>query len=304
MKRIVVALGGNALSRRGEPFDVEAMRARLALAAAELASIADDSAIVVTHGNGPQVGFLAAEAPSIPLDVLGAESEGLIGFLLEEALSTELRGKEVATLLTQVEVDPADPAFGAPTKPIGPLYRPEVGARLAGELGWTMKAEPGHDGVRRVVASPEPRRVREVTAVRALLDAGLVVVCGGGGGVPVVVDRGVVRGVPAVVDKDLTAALLAIAVDADVLVLLTDVPAVYDDWPSRERRIALASPQELRRRALPAGSMGPKAEAACRFVEATGRSARIGALGELARILGGDAGTAVARGLLGGARMR
>lgn len=284
MKRIVVALGGNALSRRGEPFDVATMRARVALAATELAGVARDHDLVVTHGNGPQVGWLASATPAVPLDVVGAESEGLIGYLLEEALASALPGKEVAALLTQVEVDARDPAFARPTKPIG--------------LGPS-------DADRRLVASPEPRRIRELVAIRALLRAGVVVVCAGGGGIPVIVDRGAVRGAPlAVVDKDLTASLLARDVDADVLVLLTDVAAVYDDWPSRARPIATATPQDLRARALPAGSMGPKVEAACRFVEATGRRACIGALGELARVLSGEAGTAVVRDLPRGGRTR
>ncbi len=298
MRRLVVALGGNALSRRGEPFDVAMMRARVAIAAAELGAIATGRELVVTHGNGPQVGWLAASAPSVPLDVIGAESEGLIGYLLEEALAGELHGKEVAALLTQVEVDPNDPAFERPTKPIGPVCSAPV-------PGWTMAREPGHDGLRRVVASPEPRRIREIGAVRALLAAGVVVVCAGGGGIPVVVANGVVRGAPAaVVDKDLTAALLAASIEADALVLLTDVAAVYEDWPSRSRPIAIGSPQDLRRRALPAGSMGPKVEAACRFVEATGRRACIGALGDLAAILAGDAGTAVVRELPRGSDAR
>lgn len=289
MKRVVVALGGNALSRRGEPFDVATMRARVAVAASELAAVAQEHDLVVTHGNGPQVGYLAANDPSVPLDVVGAESEGLIGYLLEEALASELGGDEVAALLTQVEVEPSDPAFERPTKPIGRVHSTPV-------PGWTMVREPGHDGFRRVVASPEPRRIREIPAIRALLAADLVVVCAGGGGIPVVVADGIVRGAPAaVVDKDLTAALLATAVEADILVLLTDVAAVYDDWPARTRPLAIGSPQDLRRRALPAGSMGPKVEAACRFVDATGRRACIGALGELARILAGEAGTAVVR---------
>lgn len=295
--RLVVALGGNALSRRGEPFDVEAMRRRVGDAADELARAAGHAELAVTHGNGPQVGFLALQAEAVPgaaptpLDVLGAESEGMIGFVLEEALASRLPGREIAALLTQVEVDPADPAFARPDKPIGPVYPRAEGARLAAARGWTMTEDRG--GLRRVVASPSPLAVRELRTIARLVEAGVVVVCAGGGGVPVVTKDGVVRGVPAVVDKDLTAALLAQGLGADRLVLLTDVDAVYADWPAAREPIGRASAGELRARAFPAGSMGPKVEAACRFAEATGRPASIGALGALDAILEGRAGTCV-----------
>lgn len=293
--RIVVALGGNALCRRGERVDAEIMRARLAEASRELSLVAGAHELVVTHGNGPQVGLLAAQSEATgggaPLDVLGAESEGMIGFLVEEALASRLPGRDVAVLLTQVVVDRGDPAFARPDKPIGVVYDRDEGARVARERGWTM-AQDG-DGVRRVVASPEPRAVRELGAIRKLVEAGVVVVCAGGGGVPVVVEGGAVHGVPAVVDKDLTSSLLAIGLSADVVVLLTDVPAVYVDWPENKQPIGRTSPEAIRRLRFARGSMGPKIEAACRFVSATGRPARIGALGELERVLAGEAGTTI-----------
>lgn len=300
--RVVVALGGNALSRRGGGVTVEGMRETALAAASEIAAAFPDDGLVITHGNGPQVGLLALQSealrgsPPTPLDVLGAESEGMIGSLLEEALSRVMPRRQTAVLLTQVVVDRDDPSFARPTKPIGPIYPEEVGRRLAAERGWTLGAD--RDGVRRLVASPEPRAVRATHAIRALLEAGTVVVAAGGGGVPVVAAGAGVRGVPAVIDKDLTAALLATEIGADLLVILTDVPGVYASWPSRAdllARLTPASHPALRERGYAPGSMGPKIEAACRFVERTGRPAVIGALGELVAIVRGDAGTRVER---------
>lgn len=296
--RVVVALGGNALCRRGERVQPEVMRARLAEAARELAAIAAGHELVVTHGNGPQVGMLAIQAEAAgdvaPLDVLGAESEGMIGFLIEEALGSRMPGHDVAVLLTQVVVDPSDPAFGRPDKPIGPVYDAAMGAELARARGWVMAKDGA--GVRRAVPSPEPMAIRELGAIRHLVEAGVVVVCAGGGGVPVVVhEGGLVRGVPAVVDKDLTASLLAVGLDADALVLLTDVPAVYADWPEGREPIAKVTPEAIRRIRFARGSMAPKVEAACRFAEKTGRAAAIGALGQLERLLARAAGTTIER---------
>jgi carbamate kinase len=265
-----------------------------------LANVAAHHDIVVTHGNGPQVGLLALQSEAYhgvrpyPLDVLDAESEGMIGYLLEEELRNVLPGREVATLLTQVVVDPADPAFAHPTKPIGPVYEASTAQRLAAERGWTV----GLDGAdwRRLVPAPAPRLIIELAAIRLLVEAGVLVICVGGGGIPVVQDRaGGLRGVEAVIDKDLASALLATQLGADRLLLLTDVPYVERDWRTPTARpIQRATPADLRALTFAAGSMGPKVEAACRFVEATGRVAAIGALTEADAVLRGAAGTQVA----------
>jgi carbamate kinase len=218
----------------------------------------------------------------------------LIGYLIEQVLAPLLPGREIATLLTQVEVDPADPAFGRPTKPIGPLYAEAEAQALAKERGWRFADSRGRR--RRVVPSPEPLRIREISAIERLVAAGVIVICAGGGGIPVAAAAdGSLRGVEAVVDKDLSAALLAQALAADALLLLTDVAAVYADWPTAREPIRRATPAELRARAFEPGSMGPKVEAACRFAERTGRPAYVGALGDAVRLLAGECGTCVAR---------
>jgi carbamate kinase len=296
---VVIALGGNAIARRGESLDVPSQRRRVREAAAALADVARDHAVVVTHGNGPQVGLLSMQSRAVPgvdpypLDVLGAESEGLIGYLIEQELASLRPDGEVATLLTQVEVDADDPAFATPTKPIGRVLDPDEARSLSERFGWRFVAEG--DGVRRVVPSPEPRCIRELAAIRRLVDAGVLVVCAGGGGIPVVTEpAGGLRGVEAVIDKDRTAALLAEALDAEALLLLTDVPGVFEDWPEpRERALREAPPAHLRALGLDAGSMGPKVEAACRFAERTGGFAAIAALDDARRALEGEAGTRV-----------
>ncbi|QEC48323.1 carbamate kinase [Baekduia soli] len=298
--RVVLALGGNALIRRGQPADAEAQRRNVAVAARSIAEVVRAGhEVVVTHGNGPQVGLLALQSAAYPdvrpypLDVLGAESEGMIGYLLEQALRNERVAAPVATLLTQVVVDPADPAFAAPTKPIGPVYDAAHGAALARDRGWTLA--PDGDGVRRVVASPEPQEILELETIRLLTGAGVVVVCAGGGGIPVAVSPdGLVTGVEAVVDKDLAAALLARRLDADLLVLLTDVPGVVLDWGTEAARVAPSLDVAVARSLqLAAGSMGPKVEAACRFADATGRRAAIGAMESAGELVAGSAGTMV-----------
>lgn len=304
--RIVIALGGNALLRRGERPSAEAQRRNLHPAMRALAGLAAEHEVVLTHGNGPQVGLLALQTEAgsetpLPLDVLGAQTQGMIGYLIEDELRDELGGaKEVATLLTQVVVDATDSAFSNPTKPIGPVLTETEARRLASDRGWSVAADGEH--WRRMVPSPEPRSILEIKAVRLLLDAGVIVICAGGGGVPVVADpTGGWRGVEAVVDKDLSAALLADQLDADSLLLLTDVDAVYRDWQTdRARPIRTATAQEMRKRSFAAGSMGPKVEAACRFVSGirpdglmSPRVARIGALAEAALLIAGDAGTTV-----------
>lgn len=298
--RILLALGGNALLRRGETASAENQRRNVETAAAAIAELAAEHEVVITHGNGPQVRLLALQneafpdVPSYPLDVLDAESEGMVGHLLELSLRNRLPERDVVSVLTEVVVAGDDPAFGAPTKPIGPIYDAEEAQRLRRERGWTL----GRDGVgyRRLVPSPEPYAIAEIRSLRALVATGALVVCAGGGGIPVALNGdGTMHGVEAVVDKDLTAALLARRLDADLLLMLTDVESVHRDWGQpNERPINHAEPAELRALQFTAGSMGPKVDAACRFTEATGRRAAIGALSEAPQIARGEAGTQIA----------
>jgi carbamate kinase len=298
--RVVIALGGNALLRRGEPMDVARQRANLKRAASAIAEIAEEHEVVITHGNGPQVGLLAlqneayTEAPAAPLDVLDAETEGMVGYLLEQELGHHLPSSELATLLTQVVVDPDDPAFLHPTKPIGPVYHTQAG-KLDGAKGWVMQRDG--DGWRRVVASPRPHRIVEIDTIRLLVEHGVVVICAGGGGIPVVhAGDGGYRGVEAVIDKDLSAAFLASELRADALLLLTDVDAVYEDWGTdRARPISVTTLPYLRGLCAPAGSMGPKIEAVSQFIEWGGSLAAIGALQDAPALLRGEAGTVVRR---------
>ena len=298
-KRIVVALGGNALLRRGEPLTEEAQRRNAEAAARVLARLAAQYQCVITHGNGPQVGLLALESeayrevPPYGLDILGAESQGMIGLLLQQALRNELPGREMATLLTSVIVDASDAAFDKPTKPIGPVYEEASARRLAAERGWQVA--PDGAGYRRVVPSPEPVGILELTAIWTLVEAGVLLICSGGGGVPVIRGPdGRLEAVEAVVDKDLTSALLAAVLGADELLLLTDVPHVELGWRTREARpLRMTTVAELRCHSFEPGSMGPKVEAACRFVMRTGRTAAIGALEEAEAIVGGNAGTRI-----------
>lgn len=290
--RIVIALGGNALLRRGQRLDASAQRANAAVAARTIAALARQHDVVITHGNGPQIGLLALQDGTAPLDMLGAQTEGQIGYVLQQELAAALPERSCATLLTQVAVDRSDPAFAAPRKPIGPAYDEATARRLAAEHGWQVAADEGY--WRRVVASPEPRRIVELPAIHALLGAGIVTICVGGGGIPVAPGAdGALRGVDAVIDKDLTAALLAQAVAADCLMLLTDIDAVYDGWGSpAQRAIRRSNPAQMRRRRFAAGSMAPKVEAACRFAEA-GHDAMIGALDAAPALLEGHAGTLI-----------
>jgi carbamate kinase len=298
-RKIVVALGGNALLRRGEPPTAPIQREHAREAMTAIAKLAVDNDLVVTHGNGPQVGLLALQAaaygdvPPYPLDVLGAESEGMIGYVLEQELENQLPGRNIVTVLTQMVVDADDPAFRHPTKPIGAIYSEKQARKLAAEFDWSIAPDNAH--FRRVVASPQPRRIVELTAIRMLVDAGALVVCSGGGGVPVIVDEhGFLRGVEAVIDKDLAAELLARSLGADVLLMLTDVDAVVAGWGEPDAHpIRHATPEELRAYSFASGSMGPKVEAACRFVETTGGIAAIGALENAGGILAGSAGTLV-----------
>jgi len=295
--RVVIALGGNALQRRNEPVDTPHRAHNLRAAAKAVADVARSHQVVVTHGNGPQVGMLAlARTGSAAMDELVAQSEGMIGYLIERELARELPDREIATILTQVEVASDDPAFHDATKPIGPTYSEMEAWKFISDRSWRMVRDGA--GFRRAVPSPEPRRIRELTAIKILIEAGAIVICCGGGGIPVVPHRdGSLRGVEAVVDKDLSAALLAEEVKADHLLLLTDVAAVSAEWgnPS-SRRIACVRPEEMRRFHFAPGTMGPKVEAACRFVERTNATAAIGAMGDVVAILAGSAGTTIRQG--------
>jgi carbamate kinase len=296
---VVIALGGNALLRRGEPLDAGVQRSNVKLAAEAVAEVARGHDVVLTHGNGPQVGLLALQNASFPdvapypLDILDAETEGMVGYLLEQELGAHLPPEWLATLLTQVVVAADDPAFTHPTKPVGPVYGEETARALAAARGWTIA--PDGSGWRRVVASPEPLRIVELATIKVLVHHGVLVTCAGGGGIPVVEDgRRGLRGVEAVIDKDLAAALLARELGADILLLLTDVDGVYEGWGTSDaRRIEQAAPSELRAMTLPAGSMGPKVEAACRFVDGGGRFAVIGSMDDSLRLVRGEAGTVV-----------
>ena len=300
--RIVVALGGNALLRRGEPMTAENQRANIRIACEQIARIHPGNQLVIAHGNGPQVGLLSLQAQSYkpeeayPLDVLGAETEGMIGYMIEQELGNLLAFEvPFATLLTQVEVDADDPAFQEPTKFIGPVYAKDEAERLAREKGWVVK--PDGDKYRRVVASPRPRRIFEIRPITWLLEKGSVVICAGGGGIPTMYDperKRTLQGIEAVIDKDLCSALLAAQLDADLLVIATDVNAAFVDYgkPS-QKAIARAHPDELEKLGFAAGSMGPKVQAACDFARDTGKVAVIGSLPDIEEIVKGTAGTRV-----------
>jgi carbamate kinase len=294
----VVALGGNALLRRGEPATAANQLRAARTAAQALVPVSETTRLVVTHGNGPQVGLLSlkedayADGDPYPLDVLDAESEGQIGYVVELELDNAIHHQDTVAVITRVLVDAEDPAFGAPTKFIGPVYDEQRAQTLAAERNWVVR--PDGDHWRRVVASPDPKQIVQLEAIRRLVSGGFLVVCAGGGGVPVVAEGSEHVGVEAVIDKDLASALLAVGLDADVLVLATDVEAIYDDWRTPgQRAIARTTPAWLRERSFAGGSMGPKVEAVCRFVEATGRRAAIGRLEDLAGLIAGTAGTQI-----------
>jgi carbamate kinase len=300
--RVVVALGGNALLKRGEPLAADLQRANVRSAAPALAAVARRHQLVLSHGNGPQVGLLALqgaayeEVDAYPLDVLGAQTEGMIGYVLEQELGNLLASEvPFATILTMVEVDPADPAFGDPTKFVGPVYDKAEADALIAEKGWVFKKDG--DRWRRVVPSPEPKRIFEIRPIRWLLEKDVVVICAGGGGIPTMYDPDADRtlvGVEAVIDKDLASELLAREVEADLFVMATDVDGVYADWGTPEqRRLEKVTPEELRGSEFAAGSMGPKVGAALRFVDNTGKRSAIGSLEQIERIVEGEAGTQV-----------
>ena len=299
--RLVVALGGNALLRRSQLPSAGNQLANVRIACSQVARVAAAHDMVLTHGNGPQVGLLALQSAaytvvdSYPLDVLDAESEGMLGYLLEQELANRLPpSRAVAALLTRVEVDPLDPAFLKPTKPIGPVYTQAQADELARQRHWTMAADGA--GWRRVVPSPRPVRVPGLGVIRSLLDTGVLVIAAGGGGIPVVPrpEGGGLQGVEAVIDKDLCSALMATELKADCLIIATDVDAVYLDWGlPTQRPVGHTTPQALAAHPFAAGSMAPKVEAACSFVRASGRRAAIGALGDIEALVAGQCGTQI-----------
>jgi carbamate kinase len=299
--RVVVALGGNALLRRGQELNAENQRGNIRVAAQALAAVHAEHELVIAHGNGPQVGLLAlmdaaySAVEPFPLDVLGAETVGMIGYMIEQELGNIIPEEDhIVTILTQISVDPADPAFEHPSKPVGPVYDREEAERLQREKGWSIA--PDGDYFRRVVPSPLPRRIIEIAAIRMLVDHGIVVICAGGGGIPTAYDaEGKLYGVEAVIDKDLASGLLARDLGADMLVMLTDVPSLYVDFGTpAQRAVRRAHPDALDTLEFVAGSMGPKVEAACAFARATGKRAAIGQLSDLGAILRGAAGTSIA----------
>lgn len=300
--RIVIALGGNALLKRGEPMTADVQRHNIVVAAKAIAPITAEHQVVISHGNGPQVGLLALQGAAYkadeayPLDVLGAETEGMIGYMIEQELGNLLPFEvPFATLLTMVEVDGDDPGFKDPTKFVGPVYDKAEADRIKKEKGWVFK----EDGPkwRRVVPSPQPKRIFEIRPIRWLLDKGTVVICAGGGGIPTMYapheDRKLI-GVEAVIDKDWCSELLARELDADLFVMATDAEAVFVGFGTPEAKaIHQASPDALSAYKFPAGSMGPKVDAACHFARSTGRTAAIGALADIAAIVRGEKGTLV-----------
>jgi carbamate kinase len=294
--KIVCALGGNALLQRGEPLEPRRQQAAARAAANALAPLAREHTVIVTHGNGPQVGLLALQAgdgaDAFGLDVLDAESEGMIGYALEQELANALPERDVVTVLTRVRVDCGDPAFTRPTKPIGRVYGPAEMQTLERERGWSFA--PDGAGYRRVVPSPEPLDILPLPAIELLVAAGAIVVCAGGGGIPVVQHGNEMHGVHAVIDKDLASALLAASIGADMLLLLTDQPGVWNRFGAPHAElIRRVWSDELDPRSFPAGSMRPKVEAAVRFVQRVGGQASIGALADVVRLVRGDAGTQV-----------
>ncbi|MAQ05834.1 MAG: carbamate kinase [Euryarchaeota archaeon] len=296
--RIVIALGGNALLRRGDEMTAANQRENIRIAAKALAPIIEEHEVVISHGNGPQVGLLSLqsaaykEVEEYPLDILGAQTQGMIGYMIEQELGNLLPiGKPIASILTMVEIDPEDPAFSNPTKPIGPVYTEEEAKNLAKINDWNIK----NDGEywRRVVPSPEPHRIFELRPIHWLLEKGTVVICAGGGGIPTsYTKKGKLEGVEVVIDKDRASSLLAFELDADLLIMATDTDGVYLDWGSdSEKIISRTTPEEIGEYVFDKGSMGPKVEAACTFVERSGERAVIGSLNDIQKMVEGLAGT-------------
>ena len=296
--RIVIALGGNALLRRGEEMTADNQRENIRIAARALAPIIEEHEVVISHGNGPQVGLLSLqsaaykEVEEYPLDILGAQTQGMIGYMIEQELGNLLPiEKPIASILTMVEIDPEDPAFSNPTKPIGPVYSEKDAKQLAENKGWDIKRDGEY--WRRVVPSPEPHRIFELRPIHWLLEKGTVVICAGGGGIPTsYVEKGKLEGVEVVIDKDKASSLLAFELDADLLIMATDTDGVYIDWGGDSQEIiSETTPEKIGQYTFDSGSMGPKVEAACTFVERTGQRAVIGSLNDIKKMVNSLAGT-------------
>ncbi|TKF33452.1 carbamate kinase [Vibrio kanaloae] len=298
---VVVALGGNALIRRGEPLEADVQRRNIETAVKTISEIAKVYNVVLVHGNGPQVGLLALQGLEYkkvnpyPLDVLGSETQGMIGYMLMQEFKNYLPNRNISCMLTQMTVDPNDPAFADPTKPIGPIYEEAEARELAEKFHWIVKPDGQH--FRRVVPSPRPTGIVEHEAITQLIDAGHLVICTGGGGIPVKKENGKLVGVEAVIDKDMSAAFLAKQLDADALLILTDADAVYLDWGKpTQHALRSTTPSELAKFEFDAGSMGPKIEASCEFIQQGGKVVGIGALEDGLQILQGQAGTNITKG--------
>ena len=298
--RVVVALGGNALLQRGQDLSEENQRINIRIAAKALAAVHADHKLIIAHGNGPQVGLLAlmdahyTAVDPYPLDVLVAETVGMIGYMIEQELGNIIPFDDhIVTVLTQILVDPADPAFKNPTKPVGPVYNQSEAERLKKEKGWSVKQDGNM--FRRVVPSPLPQRIIEMDVIKMLVDNGVIVICAGGGGIPTAYDKDKnLYGVEAVIDKDLASGLLAKGLDAQMFVMLTDVATVFVDYGTENQKaIKAAHPDVLEKMDFAAGSMGPKVLGACQFVRETGHKSAIGQLSDLAKILSDSAGTVI-----------
>jgi carbamate kinase len=298
--RVVVALGGNALLQRGQALSAENQRDNIRVAAGQMAEIHEHHELIIAHGNGPQVGLAAlmdaayTDVDPYPLDVLGAKTIGMIGYIIEQEMGNIIPFEDhIITVLTQIVVDPADPAFQNPTKPVGPVYDKAEAEKLQGEKGWAMA--PDGEYFRKVVPSPLPQRIIEIDTIKMLVDNGVMVICAGGGGIPVAYDdESKLFGVEAVIDKDLASGLLANGLDAEMFVMLTDVPSVYVDFGTENQRaIRAAHPDAIEALDFAAGSMGPKVSGACKYVRETGFESAIGQLSDLAAIMSGEAGTLI-----------
>jgi carbamate kinase len=298
--RVVVALGGNALLQRGQALNAENQRDNIRIAVKELAAVHENNQLVIAHGNGPQVGLLAlmdaayTAVDPYPLDVLGAETVGMIGYMIEQELGNIIPFDDhIITVLTQILVDQKDPAFEHPTKPVGPIYSKEEAERLKKDKGWAIA--PDGDNFRRVVPSPLPQRIIEMDVIKTLVDSGVVVICAGGGGIPTAYDDDKkLFGIEAVIDKDLASGLLSNELDADMFVMLTDVASVYVDFGTEDQKaIKAAHPDVLEKMDFAAGSMGPKVLGACQFARETGNKSAVGQLSDLTKIITGDAGTTI-----------
>lgn len=298
--RIVVALGGNALLKRGEPMTAENQRRNVIIAAQALAPLAKEHELVISHGNGPQVGLLALQADSYkslepyPLDILGAQTEGMIGYVIEQEMGNLLPFEQpLASILTMIEVDPKDPAFRNPTKFIGPVYSEEEAQKMAKEKGWTVK--PDGDKWRRVVPSPLPRHIFQLRPIKWLLEKGVIVICTGGGGIPTMYDdQRKLHGAEVVIDKDFASALLARELVADMYIMATDTDAVYLDWGTPDARpLHNITYDDIKDYQFADGSMGPKVLAACWFAQVTGNRGAIGSLADVTKIAAGEAGTII-----------